>query len=115
MEENKYTDIIPEENNSFENVEEVDAELHAVLEQRLQDHVTGAVGGVARGRVDRENVSVARDWGNILADGALRSFCHNNFISFLVEELVKTFIVMWVLEPIIYNLSRENWAARSLE
>ncbi len=29
-------------------VEEVDAELHAVLEQRLQDHVTGAVGGVAR-------------------------------------------------------------------
>ena len=29
-------------------VEEVDAELDAVLEQRLQDHVTGAVGGVAR-------------------------------------------------------------------
>ncbi len=28
-------------------VEEVDAELHAVLEQRLQDHVAGAVGGVA--------------------------------------------------------------------
>ena len=29
-------------------VEEVDAELDAVLEQRLQDHVAGAVGGVAR-------------------------------------------------------------------
>ncbi len=29
-------------------VEEVDAELDAVLEQRLQDHVSRAVGGVAR-------------------------------------------------------------------
>jgi hypothetical protein len=29
-------------------VEEVDAESHAVLEQRLEDHVAGAVGGVAR-------------------------------------------------------------------
>ncbi len=28
-------------------VVELDAELHAVLEERLQDHVTGAVGGVA--------------------------------------------------------------------
>ncbi len=41
-----------EQIQDVELVEEVDAELDAVLEQRLQDHVAGAVGGIA-GAADR--------------------------------------------------------------
>ena len=47
-------------------VEEVDAELDAVLEQRLQDHVAGAVGGVA-GAADRGLAVV----GGVAAESAL--------------------------------------------
>ena len=47
-------------------VEEVDAELDAVLEERLQDHVTGAVGGVARAAHGRLAVV-----GGVAAEAAL--------------------------------------------
>ncbi len=47
-------------------VEEVDAELDAVLEQRLQDHVAGAVGGVARAAHGRLAVV-----GGVAAEAAL--------------------------------------------
>ena len=47
-------------------VEEVDAEPDAVLEQRLQDHVAGAVGGVA-GAADRRLAVVA----GVAAEAAL--------------------------------------------
>ncbi len=47
-------------------VEEVDAELHAVLEQRLQDHVAGAVGRVARAAHGRLAVV-----GRVTAEAAL--------------------------------------------
>ena len=50
----------------IELVVELDAELDAVLEQRLQDHVTGAVGGVARAAHRRLAVL-----GRVTAEAAL--------------------------------------------
>lgn len=59
-------DLVHDHVEHVELVEEVDAELHAVLEQRLQDHVAGAVGRVA-GAADRGLAVVA----GVTAEAAL--------------------------------------------
>ena len=58
---------------------------------------------------------MARDWGDVLADGRLGCFRHHYLIGLLVEELVEALIFVRMFEPVVHYLGRKDWAAGSLK